>query len=42
MATVTLLKMPGEAFCPSNVWTLVFVKLGVSIGRILFDFLHIP
>ncbi|KAK0613578.1 hypothetical protein B0T14DRAFT_526520 [Immersiella caudata] len=42
MATVTLLNMAGETFCPSNVWALVFAKLGVSIGRILGDIVHVP
>ena len=42
MATVTLLNMAGESFCPSNVWALVFAKLGVSVGRVLMDFLHVP
>jgi len=42
MATVTLLNMAGEVFCPSNVWALVFAKLGMSFSRILLDFVHIP
>lgn len=42
MATVTLLNMAGESFCPSNVWALVFAKLGVSVGRILGDVVHVP
>jgi hypothetical protein len=42
MATVTLLNMAGETFCPSNVWALVFAKLGVSVGRILGDVVHVP
>ncbi|KAK5651433.1 hypothetical protein OQA88_12521 [Cercophora sp. LCS_1] len=42
MATVTLLNMADEVFCPSNVWALVFAKLGISVGRILGDIVHVP
>ena len=42
MATVTLLNMAGEVFCPSNVWVLVFAKLGVTVGRIVGDVVHVP
>jgi hypothetical protein len=42
MATVSLLQMAGETFCPSNIWALVLTKLSLSIGRILTDFIHVP
>lgn len=42
MATVTLLYMAGESFCPSNVWALVLAKFGISVSKILLDFVHVP
>lgn len=42
MATVTLLYMAGESFCPSNIWALVLAKFGISLSRILLDLIHVP
>ncbi|KAK1751195.1 hypothetical protein QBC47DRAFT_417608 [Echria macrotheca] len=42
MATVTLLNMAGEVFCPSKIWALVFAKFGITLVRFLLDIIHVP
>jgi hypothetical protein len=42
MATVTLLNIAGEVFCPSNIWALVLAKFGISLSKFILDFIHVP